>query len=46
MYYLRDGSPGLETPPGSHGPESSFVSEKLMLIPEDTELLPDYIREW
>ena len=34
MYYLRD------------GPERSFVSEELMLIPEDTELPPDYIQEW
>ena len=29
MYYLRD------------GPERAFVSEELMLIPEDTELPPD-----
>ena len=28
MYYLAD------------GPERTFVSEELMLIPEDTELLP------
>ena len=42
MYYLRD------------GPESAlvstlwraFVSEELMLIPEDTELPPDYVQEW
>ena len=34
MYYLND------------GPERSFVSEQLMLIPEDTELPPDYIQEW
>ena len=33
-YYLPD------------GPERAFVSEKLMLIPEDTELLPDYIQKW
>ena len=31
MYYLRDGS------------ERAFVSEELMLIPEDTELPPDYV---
>ena len=31
MYYLSD------------GPERAFVSEQLMLIPEDTELPPDYI---
>ena len=34
MYYLRD------------RPERAFVSEELMLIPEDTELPPDYVQEW
>ena len=34
MYYLRD------------GPERALVSEELMLIPEDTELPPDYVQEW
>ena len=34
MYYLLNGL------------ERAFVSEKLMLIPEDTELPPDYIHEW
>ena len=34
MYYLAD------------GPERAFVSEELMSIPEDTELLPDYVQEW
>ena len=34
MYYLRN------------GPERAFVSEELMLIPEDTELPPDYVQEW
>ena len=34
MYYLLD------------GPERSFVSEELMLIPEDTDLPPDYVQEW
>ena len=34
IYYLRD------------GPERAFVSEELMLIPEDTELPPDYVQEW
>ena len=34
MYYLRD------------GPERAFLSEELMLIPEDTELPPDYVQEW
>ena len=39
--------------PGNHmmyyllnGPERAFVSEELMLIPEDTELPPDYVQEW
>ena len=34
MYYLLD------------GPERAFSSEELMLIPEDTELPPDYVQEW
>ena len=34
MYYLSD------------GPERAFVLEELMLIPEDTELPPDYVQEW
>ena len=34
MYYLLD------------RPEQAIVLEKLMLIPEDTELPPDYIQEW
>ena len=34
MYYLTD------------GPERAFVTEELMLIPEDTELPPDYVQEW
>ena len=34
MYYLRD------------GPERAFVLEELMLIPEDTELPPDYVQTW
>ena len=34
MYYLSD------------GPEKAFVSEVLMLIPEDTELPPDYVQKW
>ena len=34
MYYLTD------------GPERAFVSEELMLIPQDTELPPDYVQEW
>ena len=34
MYYLTD------------GPEKAFVKEELMLIPEDTELPPDYVQKW
>ena len=34
MYNLSDGS------------ERAFVSEELMLIPEDTELPPDHIQNW
>ena len=34
MYYLLNGL------------ERAFVSEELMLIPEGTELLPDYVQEW
>ena len=34
IYYLRDGL------------ERAFVSEELMLIPEDIELPPDYVQEW
>ena len=28
-----------------NGPERAFVSEELMLIPEDTDLPPDYVQE-
>ena len=34
MYYLKD------------GPEKAFVSEELILIPEDTELPLDYVQKW
>ena len=34
MYYLLN------------GPKRAFVSEELRLIPEDTELPPDYVQEW
>ena len=39
MYYLKDGSAGPR-------PERAFALEELMLIPEDTELPPDYVQEW
>ena len=34
IYYLQD------------GPVRSFVREELMLVPEDTQLPPDYVQEW
>ena len=34
LYYLRD------------GPKRSFVREELMLIPEETQLPPDYVQGW
>ena len=40
MYYLS-GPGGASLHEG--GPEKAFVSEELILIPEDTELPPDYI---
>ena len=43
MYYLLNGPPQSGAP---LAPERSFVSEELMLIPEDTELPPDYVQEW
>ena len=42
MYYLRDGPDSALAPI----PQRAFVSEELMLIPEDTELPPDYVQEW
>ena len=42
MYYLIDGSDSALAPT----PWKAFVSEELMLIPEDTELPPDYVQEW
>ena len=49
MYYLC-GPLSKALPAGSpgdlrDGPEQAFVSEELMLIPEDTELPPDYVQE-
>ena len=52
MYYLLgpegtphsgNGPPQSRAPPG---PERAFVSEELMLIPEDAELPPDHVQEW
>ena len=42
MYYLRV----AESKDPLDGPERAFVLEELMLIPEDTELPPDYVQEW
>ena len=43
MYYLCRAGPtgGL-----LDGPERALISEEFMLIPEDTELPPDYVQEW
>ena len=49
MYYLRDRPKSIMVPVGKAplgGPQRAFVSEELMLIPEDTELPPDYVQEW
>ena len=43
MYYLL-GPEG--TPHGRNRLEKAFVSEELMLIPEDTKLPPYYVQEW
>ena len=43
MYYLS-GPKGASL--HGDGPEKAFVSEELMLIPEDTELPPDYVQNW
>ena len=42
MYYLRYGPDSTLAPT----PRKAFVSEELMLIPEHTELPPDYVQEW
>ena len=42
MYYLHVA--GSKDP--LDRPERAFVSEELMLIPEDTELPSDYVQEW
>ena len=42
MYYLLDGPDSALVP----APQRAFVSEELMLIPEGTELPPDYVQEW
>ena len=50
MYYLRKAGPqgllnGLESTLAP-APWKTFVSEELLLIPEDAELPPDYVQEW
>ena len=42
LYYLADGSPGSS----AGAPERAFVREELMLISEDTEVPPEYVKEW
>ena len=42
MYYLRDGPDSALVTASWR----AFVSEELMLIPEDTELPPNYVQEW
>ena len=42
MYYLLNGPESTL----ASAPRRAFVSEELMLIPEDTELPPDYVQEW
>ena len=34
MYYLKD------------GPKRAFVCKEFMLIPEDTDLPPEYVKDW
>ena len=34
------------TSPLRDGPKRSFVREELMLIPEETQLPPDYVQGW
>ena len=51
MYYLLgpEGAPLHGNGPKSAlvpTPQRAFVSEELMLIPEDTELSPDYVQKW
>ena len=47
MYYLKDGVAARPRAHRAHGPDRrAFVSEELMLIPEDTELPPGYVQEW
>ena len=31
---------------GDKAPKRGFVSEQLMLIPEDTQVPPDYVKDW
>ena len=46
---LRSRAQGLLNGPESTlvpAPRKAFVSEELMLVPEDTEVPPDYGQEW
>ena len=42
LYYLTDASPSGS----ARAPERAFVREELMLISEDTEPPPDWVKEW
>jgi len=42
LYYLLPAEPQAM----SEGPQRAFVCEELMLIPEVTELPPDWVKEW
>ena len=49
MYYLKDGPESGMALAGEAllgSLQRAFVSEELMLIPEDTELPPDYVQKW
>ena len=47
MYYLKDETlSGSPSSPAKGAPVRAFVKEELMQIPEDTELPPDYVKNW
>ena len=46
IYYLANGVAERPQTHRAHGPKRAFVSEELMLIPEDIELPPGYVQEW
>ena len=42
IYHLTDDSPASRL----RAPQRAFVREELMLIPEDTQLPPDWVKKW